>query len=40
MSDRPLDGCSRWQAIYRVILPITLPGVLTVADRGLPASTR
>jgi len=26
-----VDGCSRWQAIYRVILPITLPGVLTVA---------
>jgi multiple sugar transport system permease protein len=26
-----VDGCSRWQAVYRVILPITLPGVLTVA---------
>ena len=26
-----VDGCSRLQAIYRVILPITLPGVLTVA---------
>ena len=26
-----VDGCSRWQAIYRVILPITLPGVLRVA---------
>jgi len=26
-----VDGCSRLQAIYRVIVPITLPGVLTVA---------
>jgi ABC-type glycerol-3-phosphate transport system permease component len=26
-----VDGCSRLQAIYRIILPITLPGVLTVA---------
>lgn len=25
-----VDGCSRLQAIYRVIMPITLPGVLTV----------
>ncbi len=25
-----IDGCSRLQAIYRVIMPITLPGVLTV----------
>ena len=29
-----VDGCSRWQAIYRVILPITLPGVLTVTIFG------
>jgi multiple sugar transport system permease protein len=26
-----VDGCSRLQAIYRVIMPLTLPGVLTVA---------
>lgn len=25
-----IDGCSRLQAIYRVIMPLTLPGVLTV----------
>ena len=25
-----IDGCSRLQAIYRVIIPLTLPGVLTV----------
>ncbi len=25
-----IDGCSRLQAIYRIIMPITLPGVLTV----------
>jgi multiple sugar transport system permease protein len=26
-----VDGCSRFQAIYRVIMPLTLPGVVTVA---------
>ena len=25
-----IDGCSRLQAIYRIIMPLTLPGVLTV----------
>lgn len=25
-----IDGCSRLQAVYRIIMPITLPGVLTV----------
>jgi multiple sugar transport system permease protein len=26
-----IDGCSRWKAIYLIILPVTLPGVLSVA---------
>src|SRR5207244_10262772 len=25
-----IDGCSRLKAIYRVVLPISLPGILTV----------
>lgn len=26
-----VDGCTRWQAIVRVVLPLTIPGILTVA---------
>jgi multiple sugar transport system permease protein len=26
-----VDGCTRWQAVRRVILPISFPGILTVA---------
>lgn len=25
-----VDGCTRWQTLYRIILPISLPGMLTV----------
>ncbi|MBB3149612.1 ABC-type glycerol-3-phosphate transport system permease component [Phyllobacterium trifolii] len=26
-----IDGCSRWKAIYLIILPVTMPGVISVA---------
>ncbi len=25
-----VDGCTRWQSLYKVIIPISLPGMLTV----------
>ncbi len=25
-----VDGCTRWQALYKVVIPISLPGMLTV----------
>jgi multiple sugar transport system permease protein len=25
-----VDGCTRWQTLYRIILPISLPGMVTV----------
>lgn len=25
-----IDGCTRWQILYKIILPISLPGLLTV----------
>jgi multiple sugar transport system permease protein len=26
-----VDGCSRWQAVLHVVLPVSIPGILTVA---------
>src|SRR5205823_14534235 len=26
-----MDGCTRWQAVRRIMLPINVPGILTVA---------
>ncbi len=26
-----IDGCSRWQAVWRVVLPLSLPGVVVAA---------
>ena len=26
-----MDGCTRWQAFWRVILPMALPGIVAVA---------
>lgn len=26
-----IDGCSRWQALWRVVLPLSLPGLVTTA---------